>query len=104
MTKPKTILLALSVIGLLVIACIVSYFCGFRDGVSAGRIATIGMDAAQFTIASQCVSAQMANGDCEGVKYALNEYLALLEKYKDVKDSLIISPKSYLVDKAFAHT
>lgn len=45
----------------------------------------------------------MANADCEGAKKALLEHLALLEKYKGVKDSLI-SGTVYCVDKMLDHT
>ncbi len=103
MTKRKKILLGISVIALFVIACGVSYFWGYKDGIFASRFAAMGIDVAQFSLTYQHMVAEMANADCEGVKKALNEYLDLLEKYKKVEATFIVSPRSYLADKALTH-
>ncbi len=111
MTKRKKILLTITIIVLSVVACGLSYFFGykngtlrgFKDGILASRLGAMVPDMAQFSLTYQHMVAEMANADCEGVKKALNEYLDLLEKFKDVKDSFIVSPKSYLADKAFTH-
>jgi len=45
----------------------------------------------------------MANADCVALKQTLNEYLTLLEKYKDFELGLILSRTAYYGDKMLTH-
>ena len=99
MSKSKKALIIISALAVLLIACTISYFVGFRYGIRSGGLMS-GM--AEMMLADQHMSDQMANANCEGVKQAINEHLKLLEKYRNVKGSFI-SETIYYGDKMFAH-
>src|SRR5574341_62977 len=92
MKKWKRILLAVAGIALVAIACFISWSYGFRQGIRAGGLTS---SMAELMLANQHMSDQMANANCEGVKQAINDYLKVIEKYKDVKDGLITETTYY---------
>jgi hypothetical protein len=51
----------------------------------------------------QHIDDQMANANCLALKETLNEYLALLEKYKDFERGFILSRTAYYGDKMLTH-
>jgi hypothetical protein len=85
---------------LLIITCAVGYFLGFRQGIRAGHLTA---ELAEFTLMHQHIDDQMANANCLALKETLNEYLALLEKYKDFERGLILSRTAYYGDKMLTH-
>jgi len=95
----KKVLILFSAIAVVAIACFISWSYGFRDGIRAGGLTS---SMAELMLANQHISDQMANANCEGVKQALNDFLKLLEKYKDVKGSFI-SNTVYYGDKMLTH-
>ena len=99
MKKWKKALLLLAGIALFAIACFISWSYGFRQGIRAGGLTS---SVAEIMLANQHMADQMAHADCEGVKQAINDYLRLLEKYKEVKGSLI-SDTVYYGDKMLGH-
>jgi hypothetical protein len=58
---------------------------------------------AEIMLAENYMVAQLSNTNCDGVKAALKDYLALLEKYKNVEGSFI-SGKAYYIDVMLNHT
>lgn len=99
MKKWKTVLLCLAGIVLVAIACFISWSYGFRQGIRAG-VFTSSMS--ELMLLNNHMEDQMANANCEGVKLAINDYMNILEKYKDVKDSFI-SETAYYADKMLGH-
>ena len=57
---------------------------------------------AELMLLNNHIEDQMTNADCEGAKQAINDYLKVIEKYKNVKDSLI-SGTSYYSDQMLYH-
>jgi hypothetical protein len=57
---------------------------------------------AEIMLSQENVTRQMAGAGCDGVRDALNAYLNVLDKYKDVEGS-IVSGKTYFGDKMFTH-
>jgi F0F1-type ATP synthase membrane subunit c/vacuolar-type H+-ATPase subunit K len=92
MKRWKKILLLLAAILLVAIACIISWSYGFRQGIRAGGVTS---SMAELMLANQHMADQMANANCEGVKEAINDYLKVVEKYKDVKEGLITETTYY---------
>jgi hypothetical protein len=100
MKKLKKLLIIIAAAVLLIIACAVGYFLGFRQGGRAGHLTA---ELAEFTLMYQHIDDQMANANCLALKETLNEYLALLEKYKDFESGLILSRTAYYGDKMLTH-
>ena len=96
----KKILLALAGIAVVAIACFMSWSYGFREGIRAGGLTS---NMAEFALLDQHMTDQLANANCEGAKQALNDYLKHLEKYRDVKGSLISDPTVYYGGKMLTH-
>jgi hypothetical protein len=86
------------------IAFAVGYFVGwffaFQRGIRAGHLTA---ELAEFTLMHQHIDDQMANANCLSLKETLNEYLALLEKYKDFERGVILSRTAYYGDKMLTH-
>ena len=99
MTKRKKILITLAIVTVIVLACILSFMFGFREGIQTGGLTN---STAEFMKINQHMNDQMSNANCEGVKQALNDYMNVLEKYKDVKGSFI-SDTEYYGDKMLIH-
>ena len=99
MKKWKKVLLLFGGIVLVAIACFISWSYGFRDGIRAGGLTS---NMAEFTLLNQHMHDQLANANCEGAKQALNDYLKHLDKFKDVKGS-VISDTVYYADKMLTH-
>ncbi len=95
MTKKKKIAFGIAALLLVVIACIFSYFYGFRQGIRAGGL-TASM--AEIMHNSELYAEQLRNANCDGAKKAIHDHLSMIEKYKDIKGSLI-SGSAYLKDK-----
>jgi hypothetical protein len=100
MRKRKIILLALSAVILIAISLTIGFLYGFRQGIRAGGLTRSGLE---FMKAEEYMLAQFSNADCEGVKVALKDYLALLEKYKNA-EGFLISGKGYYIDVMLVHT
>jgi hypothetical protein len=96
----KKILLAVFGIALVAIACFISWSYGFRQGIRAGGLTS---NIAEFELLNQHMTDQLANANCEGAKQALNDYLKHLEKYRDVKGSLVSDPTVYYGSKMLTH-
>jgi hypothetical protein len=92
MKRWKKILLLLAAILLVAIACIISWSYGFRQGIRAGGVTS---SMAELMLGNQHMADQMANANCESVKQAINDYLKLIEKYKNIKDGLITETTYY---------
>ncbi|MEA3438334.1 MAG: hypothetical protein U9R43_17855 [Thermodesulfobacteriota bacterium] len=99
MSKSKKALIIISALAVLGIACVISYFFGFRYGIRSGGLIS---SMAEMMLADQHMSDQMANANCEGVRQAINDHLILLKKYRNVKGSFI-SETIYYGDKMLAH-
>ena len=100
MKKWKKILLAVVGIVLVAIACFMSWSYGFREGIRAGGLTS---NIAEFELLNQHMIDQLANANCEGAKQALIEYLKHLDKYRDIKGSLISDPTVYCGGKMLTH-
>ena len=100
MKKPKKVIIIISVVVMLCIACAIGYFWGFREGIRAGHLTA---ELAEFTLVHQHIADQIAEADCLALKETLNEYLALLEKYKDFERGLVLSRTAYYGDKMLTH-
>jgi hypothetical protein len=57
---------------------------------------------AELMLINQHMTDQMANANCEGVKQSINDYLKVIEKYKDVKDGFV-TETTYYGDKMLGH-
>jgi len=99
MTKTKKILVVISAIAVVVIISVISWSYGFKQGIRAGRLTN---SMTELMLANQHMDDQMANANCEGVRQAVNDHLAVLEKYRNAKGS-IISETIYYGDKMVAH-
>ncbi len=98
--KSKVLLLALSGITLVAISSAIGFLYGFRQGLRGnGLMGSMGA----MMQAETYMTAQLSNAGCDGVKTALQDYLATLEKYKDV-DGSFISGKTYYIDAMIIHT
>jgi hypothetical protein len=104
MTKRKKLLIIISVVVMFGIVFAVGYFVGwffaFQRGLRAGHLTA---ELAEFTLFHEHMGDQMANADCLALKETLNEYLALMEKYKGFERGLILSRTTYYADKMFTH-
>ncbi len=104
MSKKKKLIIIISVVVIFGIAFglgyLVGYFGGFQRGLRAGHLTA---EIAEFTVAHEHLADQMANADCFVLKQTLNEYLALLEKYKDFEGGLVMSRTAYHADKMLTH-
>jgi len=100
MKKLTKSLIIIAAVILLIIACAVCYLLGLRQGLRAGHLTA---ELAEFTLMHQHIDDQMANANCPALKETLNEYLALLEKYKDFEHGLILSRTAYYGDKILTH-
>ena len=100
MKKLKKLLIIIAAAVLLIIACAVGYFWGFHQGIRAGHLTA---EVAEFTVVHEHLADQMANADCLALKEALKEYLALMEKYKDLERGLVLSRNTYYADKMLTH-
>ena len=96
----KKILFVLAVIAVAAIACFMSWSYGFRKGMRAGGLASNLLESAML---HPYITGQLANANCEGAKQALYDYLKHLEKYRDVKGSIISMPTVYDGDKMLTH-
>lgn len=94
----EKVLILLSVIAVVVIACFISWSYGFRQGIRTGGLTS---SMAELMLLNNHME-QMTNANCEGVKQAINDYLKVIEKYKDVKDS-IVSRTTYYGDQMLGH-
>ena len=99
MNKWKKILLLFAGLVLVTAACFLSWSYGFRQGMHAGGFTS---SMAELMLLNNHIEEQMANANCEGVKQAINDYLKVIEKYKDVKDSFI-SGTTYYADEMLGH-
>jgi hypothetical protein len=99
MKKWKKVLILVSAIAVFGVACVISWSYGFRQGIRAGGLTS---SMAELMLANQHMPDQMANASCEGVKQAINDYLKVIEKYKDVKDG-IITETTYYGDQMLGH-
>jgi hypothetical protein len=99
MTRTKKILLVASGIGIIAIACMISWSIGFRQGMRGGGL--IG-SLSELMLLNHHVEDQMTNGTCEGVKQAIEDYLKILDKYRNVKDSFV-SDTAYDGERMVAH-
>lgn len=95
----KKLLILFTGIAVAGIACFVSWSYGFRQGIRAGGLTS---SMAELMLINQHVTDQMANASCEGVKQSINDYLKVIEKYKDVKDGPI-TETTYYGDKMLRH-
>jgi hypothetical protein len=92
MTKWKRILLLVVGLVLVAIACLVSWSYGFKQDIRAGGLTS---SMATVMLANQHMDDQMTNANCEGAKQAINDYLKVIEKYKDNEDGLITKTAYY---------
>ncbi len=99
MTKWKKIIIVISAIAVLVVACFLSWSYGFREGIHVGGFTS---SMAEFALSSQHMGDQLANANCDGAKQAIVDYLNTVEKYKNVKNG-IITESSYQADKMLGH-
>jgi hypothetical protein len=99
MKKVTKISIILLIILILAIACAVCWYIGFKQGVRSGGLL---IHVAEIMSAEQHISDQFENANCEGVKQAIQDYLYIIEKYKDVDDS-ILSDTVYYADKMISH-
>jgi hypothetical protein len=95
----KKIVLVVAALVVVTIACFLSWSYGFRKGMIAGGITR---EMAEFYTFAGYMDDQLTNADCEGVKQTINDFLKLLEKYKDVPGGLI-TETSYYGDKMMSH-
>jgi len=95
----KKVLLIATGIALVAIACLISWTYGGREGLRAGGLAS---SMVEFMSLNPHMGDQLANANCEGVKQALNDYLNLLDKYKDMPGSFM-SGTVYYGDKMLTH-
>ena len=100
MKKVRKLLIILAAVVLLIIVYTVGYFVGFYRGIRAGHLTA---EVAEFTVVHEHLADQMANANCLVLKQTLNEYLALLEKYKDFEGGLVMSRTAYHADKMLTH-
>ena len=94
--KRRILLLTLSALVLIAISLAAGFVYGFRQGLRAGGLTS---SMAEFVKAQEYMLAQFSNGNCDGVKAALKDHLALLDKYRNVEGSFIsgdfVSGKMY---------
>ena len=95
----KKVLIICSAIILVAIACIISWSYGFSQGIRAGGLTS---SMAELTLINQHMTDQMGNASCEGTKQSINDYLQIIEKYKNVKDGFI-TETTYYGDKMLGH-
>lgn len=100
MKKWKKILIAVAAVIVVILAYIIGNLNGYRQGVSAGEFTT---SMAYFLTATDNMTSQLANANCDGVKESINDYLNQMEKLKNSKNNLIITETSYNHDKMRAH-
>jgi len=100
MKRSRKILFIILAVVLLALAGFSGYFYGFQEGIRAGHMTA---ELAEFTLAHQHLEAQMANAKCLELKESLNEYLMLLEKYKDFERGVFLSRTVYYGDKMLTH-
>lgn len=99
MTKQGIIYIGLVVL-LVAVSSTISCLLGFRSGLRAGGMVS---SLAETMLVEQHMKDQMSNANCEGVKQALNDYLKILEKYKN-RDGSFLSGTTYYGDKMLIHT
>jgi hypothetical protein len=85
MRRWKKVLILVSAIAVVVIACIISWTYGLIQGISMSERTN---SMSELMLAKEHMVEQMANASCEGVKQAINDYLKVIERYKDVKDGV----------------
>jgi hypothetical protein len=95
----KKVIIVLSALAVLGIACVISWTYGFRDGMRAGGI---GSSTAELMAADRHMADQLANANCDGTRQAIVDYLETIEKNKGVKNG-IITETSYQGDKMLGH-
>ena len=99
MKKKEIALFVAAAITLLAIACSISWSFGFKQGIRTGGFTS---SMVEIVTLQQYLDDQFENADCEGVKQALHEKLVLLNKYKNVEDS-ISSDTVYYYDFMLTH-
>ena len=100
MTKRKKIAIGTAALLLVVTACTLSWFYGFRQGLRAGGL-TASM--AEIMHNSELYAEELRNANCEGVEKAIIDHLSMIEKHKDNEGSLITG-RGFLIDKMLDHT
>ncbi len=99
MKKIKIISILLLSICLLVSSHFIVYSIGVKQGFYSAGVTRSLVEFGEF---SAHLNAQMANADCENLKNTLNEYISLLEKYKDIENP-IMPKRVYESDMLFAY-
>jgi len=100
MRKWKTVLFILLGIALVALSFFMGSLIGFQKGFSAAGMTS---STAELWLFHDHLTRQMANADCEGLKNTLNDFLAILDKYKDVEGALVSSKTVYYGDNMFTH-
>lgn len=92
MNKWKNIFIIIAGLALVASACFISWSYGFRQGIKAGGLTS---SIAELMLVNSHVEDQFSNANCEGVRQAINDYIKLIEKYKNKDDVLLTETVVY---------
>jgi hypothetical protein len=100
MSKWIIILSVLIMIALFITIYFIGWTIGFKEGMQAGDMTRSYVD---LTLFNDRFTEQLQNATCEGLKKSLNDYLMVLDKYRD-GTSPLITETTYWGDVMITHT
>ena len=99
MNKSSKIVPTVTICAFFIIGIITAYNFGLKQGFRDGRLSS---SMGELVRIEQHITDQMENSTCAGLKSALNDYLVLIENYKDDED-ITIRKVLYHQHKMIAH-